>query len=806
MRTHSALLIVALGLGLEAGAWAQTTCTGLQCQQTTCSGNTTTSISGTVYAPNGTDPLPNVGVYIPNGTVQLFTPGVSCPALGTPPSGSPLVGTTTDVSGNFTLTNVPVGTNIPVVAISGRWRVQGTVDTTGAVCGNTVFSMNMPQNHTQGDIPLIAIATGSADQVECVLLKMGISQSEFTDPGGTGRINLYGGGTNGSGGGVTLNGGSSSQDSLMSDYSTLSQYDVLMLPCEGSPYPKPDAELQNLIAYANNGGRIYTSHYGYAWMYQNPPFDSVANWTGSSVTPNPSSGMATVDTSFTDGQTLTTWLQNVNATTTLGQMALNTLRIDQNGVSGPSQSWLTLNNPDYNNPVMQFVFNTPIGAPAQQQCGRVLYNEYHVETSSVSSGETFPNECNTTVAMTPQEKLLEYMLFDVTNEGEQPSITPTAQDFGQVVIGYTSAAQTFTWTNNSIFAATVSSAAISGDTEFAITQNTCNSVAVGANCAITVVFSATALGARAATLTVVSSGTSLTVALTGTGIPGFTLSPNSLSYGNVDVGASFATQTQTLTLTSLANIALPVPQFTAPSEYSINTAGCGSMLGAGASCPISVTFLPTTTGAQNGTFGVSPANSPGPSSLLFSGVSAAVSGTGVDFTISLNPTGGSVVAGDGTSTTATLTPIAGFSAPLTVSCWVAVSATASTCGLSTASVAPTSATTDVVSFTTTSQYTVIGYSGYGGEWMWLAAAASGWLVWRRLRRGRAFLPHLKIEIWGTRGLLAVLLGVMGLWLTGCTGKLPDQNPAWTSPGNYTVTVSATDGFLVRSATYNLTVR
>ena len=45
----------------------------------------------------------------------------------------------------------------------------------------------MPQNQTQGDIPLIAIATGSADQVECVLLKMGISQSEFTDPGGTGE-------------------------------------------------------------------------------------------------------------------------------------------------------------------------------------------------------------------------------------------------------------------------------------------------------------------------------------------------------------------------------------------------------------------------------------------------------------------------------------------------------------------------------------------------------------------------------------------------------------------------------------------
>jgi hypothetical protein len=762
-----------------------------------------------VYAPNQTDPLPNVAVYIPNATVQPFSAGVSCPALGTPPSGSPLVGTTTDVNGNFKLTNVPVGPNIPIVALSGRWRVQGTVDTSNASCSNTVFSMNMPQKQSQGDIPYIAIATGKVDQVECVLLKMGISQSEFTDPSGAGRINLFGGGTNGQGGGVTVNGGSTSQDSLMGDYSILQNYDVLMLPCEGNAYVKPDTELQNLIQFANNGGRVYTSHYGYAWMITNSPFDTVANWTagftqGSSITPNPDSGMATVDTSFTAGQTLATWLQDVGATTTPGQMAIDTLRIDQNGVNSPTQAWLTLNDPNYGDPVMQFVFNTPVGAPAQQQCGRVLFNEYHVENASSSTGMTFPNECNTSVAMTPQEKLLEYMLFDVTNEGEQPSIAPTSQDFGSVVIGYTSAAQTFTWTNNSIFAATVSSAAISGDTEFAITSNTCNSVAVGASCTITVVFSATALGARAATLTVVSSGTSLSVSLTGTGIPGFTLSPNTLSFGSLDVGASSAPQT--LTLTSMANIALAVPQFTAPSEYSVNTAACGGVLGAGASCPILVTFKPTVTGEQDGTFAVSPANSPGPSSLLFSGVSAALSGNGVDFTISLNPTGGSVVAGDGTSTTATLTPIAGFSSPLTVSCAVAATS-ASACGLSTASVVPTSAETVAISFTTTSQYTVVGYSGYGGRGLlWLVAAASGGLLWRRRRRGRAFLPHLKFEIWGTRGLMAVLLAVMGLALTGCTGKLPAENAAWTSPGNYAVTVTATDGFLVHSATYSLTVR
>jgi hypothetical protein len=51
------------------------------------------------------------------------------------------------------------------------------------------------------------------------------------------------------------------------------------------------------------------------------------------------------------------------------------------------------------------------------------------------------------------------------------------------------------------------------------------------------------------------------------------------------------------------------------------------------------------------------------------------------------------------------------------------------------------------------------------------------------------------------GLLLVLLG----GLTSCSSKLPDQNAAWTAPGNYAVTVTATDGQLVHSATYSLTV-
>jgi hypothetical protein len=737
-----------------------------------------------------------VTVYIPNDTVQPFTPGVSCPLVGAPPSGSPLVGTTTDVSGKFTLVDVPVGANIPLVIVSGRWRRLLTIPGTAA-CTNTDLPPSfavMPSDQTQGDIPKIAIATGAADQVECVLRKMGISDTEFTDPNGTGRINLFGGGAQGSG--VILDSNTQTQASLMGSSLTLNQYDVLMLPCEGGDYTKPNAELQNLINYANDGGRIYTSHFGYSWMWQNPPFDSVANWLGNShinsVRPDP--GTATVNTNFNDGQTLATWLQNVGASTSPGQMELNTLRIDQSGVNAPTQSWLTLNYSG--NPVMQFVWDTPI-APAGQtinQCGRVLFNEYHVETGTTSPSINFPNECNSGTAMTPQEKLLEYMLFELTSEGGQPSLAPLTLDFGSEAVSFPSAPQTFTWTNNSSFASQVTSATIMGTnaSDFAVTLNNCGTVAGGASCQITVVFTPGDLGLRAGTLVVVSGVNTLTASLTGTGVPGFTLSPTTLDFGSLDVGAS---ATKTLTLSSNATGPVAVPAFTTTGPFTVSTAACGSTVAALASCQISVTFLPTTTGAQSGTVGVNSSNP------LYSGLSAALSGNGVDFTISLSPTSGSVVAGDGTSTTATLTPIAGFNAPLSLSCPAPVGAgvgvAAPSCVVGSATIQGSSATTTAVSFTTTSQYTVIGYGGFGGRGLlWLIAAASGWLLWRRRRQGQALLRS---------GLLVVMLAAMGLGLIGCTGKLPAQNAAWTTPGNYVVTVTATDGFLVRSATYSLTV-
>ena len=789
MRVFSTLFLLASGLfsGMNASAQSVGTCTSQLCQQqVSCPAGGVTTISGTIFAPNGVDPLPNVVVYIPSAPVDAFTPGVSCPVVGAPPSGSPLVGATTGVDGKFTIANVPVGTDIPLVFVSGRWRRQVVIARTTA-CTDTPIDPSLtrfPRNQSEGDIPKIAVATGSADQVECVLRKVGIDDAEFTDGTGSGRINLYGGSASH---GAVVSTSSPTELDLMGNASTLNSYDVLMLPCEGTPGPafKTASEYANLVTFANSGGRVYASHYSYQWMDQASTFSTVANWIGS--TDATADGLtATVDTTFSDGTTLAQWLALVGAATTTNPttISLSQIKHDVKGVNSPTQSYLTLNTPlaGDSKPVMQFVWNTPVNA-ATNQCGRVLFNEYHVETGAPTKG--FPGECAVTATMTPQEKLLEYSLFELTNNGAAATLTPTTQDFGSVSIGFTSAPQTFTWVNNSTFSAGVTSLTASGD--FSVTGNTCAAVAAGKSCTITVVFTPTALGPRTGVLTVGSSGSTLLATLTGTGTPDLSFSTTAIGFGSVDVGAT--TAAQTLVVTNTASGTVNLPGFSITGDFKIASSTCGSALAAGASCGLGVTFTPTTTGARTGTLTVS-SNSP-----AFNTALGALTGNGVDFSVAETPTSGSVIAGNATTANILTTAIAGFSAPVTATC--TTTAPGASCTLGATTFIPAPATTTAVKFATTSEYVIIGYGGVGaGRYLWLAAAMTGGLLLLSRRRSRGLL----------RGsLLALLLALASFSATGCSGKLPAKNAVFTSPGTYAFTVTETDGFLVHSATYTLTV-
>jgi len=793
MRLFVAALVFILGVGSEASA--QGTCTGLCLQQVSCPVGATTSISGIVYAPNGVDPLPNVQIYVPNAPVPAFTAGVSCAIAGAPQPGAPLVGTTSAVDGSFTIQNMPVGTNIPLVIVSGRWRRQLVIPSISS-CANTALPstpgptsafVRFPATQAEGDIPKIAIATGAVDAVECVLRKTGISDTEFTDATGNGRINLFVGDGSATSGGAKVSTSTQAESALMGNSVVLNQYDLLMLPCEGGGYTRSPTALANLVSFANAGGRVYSTHFSYEWLYKNPPFNAVANWAVNQGTPYPDPGVATVNTAFSGGQQLSQWLQLVGATTTPGQMTISTLRKDLNGVIPPTVSWLNLNDLSAGNPVMQMVFDTPIMpvGTAGNQCGRVLFNEYHVENSAIANGSTFPNECNT-APMTPQEKLLEYSLFELTNDGGGTTLTPTSQNFGSVPVGFNSPVQNFTWTNNSTFAASVTLLTGSGD--FAVQGNLCVGVPGGGSCTITVVFTPTALGARTGTLTVGSNGTTLTASLAGNGVPALTLTPASFDFGSVDVGASL---TQTAALTSAAPSRLPVPPLIAFGDYTVSTASCGGSVAANSSCGVTITFMPTGTGARPGSITVQSAGA---------GVPMTLTGNGIDFTFSDAPSSGTVVAGVNQSTVVTTSPIAGFANPVSLTC--STPAVGSQCQLSATSFTPTAPVTTNVTISTTSQYTVIGYTGSvgGTGWLSLISVGTGLLLWMRRRSAGQYLRSgLALAA------MTLLLAAATVGISGCSSLLPAKNPVYTSPGTYAYTITATDGFLVHTATYTLTV-
>ncbi len=181
--------------------------------------------------------------------------------------------------------------------------------------------------------------------------------------------------------------------------------------------------------YANAGGRLFATHFSYIWLYQTAPFSLTTQWQVVQQTPVDQTGF--VNTSFPKGQALAQWLVNVGASTTLGQIPLQVIRHDYNSVVPPSQSWMSINNP---NASVHYTFNTPVGVPAAQQCGRVLFDDFHVENTSFAPtiGKIFPGEC-VAGAMTPQEKLLEFMIFDLGScvTPDVPTCTPkTCQQLG----------------------------------------------------------------------------------------------------------------------------------------------------------------------------------------------------------------------------------------------------------------------------------------------------------------------------------------------------------------------------------------
>ena len=176
------------------------------------------------------------------------------------------------------------------------------------------------------------------------------------------------------------------------------------------------------------GGRAFVTHYNYTWI-RNPTtkFPATANWTSETkyFGDNYDFPMsADVNVSFPKGRDFAQWLVNVGASATYGSIQLNhVVHNSDSELPDVAQSWLTSSaqprqyKPDGSMTSQQilhhYTFNTPVGASADNLCGRVVYSAFHVNDAS-SDDKRFPTECNAQ-PLTPQEKVLMFMMFDLAS-------------------------------------------------------------------------------------------------------------------------------------------------------------------------------------------------------------------------------------------------------------------------------------------------------------------------------------------------------------------------------------------------------
>jgi hypothetical protein len=60
-----------------------------------------------------------------------------------------------------------------------------------------------------------------------------------------------------------------------------------------------------------------------------------------------------------------------------------------------------------------FQFTTPNEIQQDMRCGKVVFSDMHV--SGGPGGGNYPSECGATLTLTPQEKALAFMFFDISS-------------------------------------------------------------------------------------------------------------------------------------------------------------------------------------------------------------------------------------------------------------------------------------------------------------------------------------------------------------------------------------------------------
>jgi sugar lactone lactonase YvrE len=388
----------------------------------------------------------------------------------------------------------------------------------------------------------------------------------------------------------------------------------------------------------------------------------------------------------------------------------------------------------------------------------------------------------------------------------QATLNPTNFTFLSTTVGTSSGGITFTLSNPGTASLTGIAVSLAGanPTNFAQTNTCGTSLASGASCVITATFTPLVTGPLAATVSVAdnATGSPQTIALAGTGVavlvPQATLAPSSLAFPSTTVGVAATSLPITLSNPGTAPLAISNITVTGANASSFGqTNSCSASLAAGASCTITVSFTPSSTGALAAAISVVDNASGSPQSIAITGTGAGVGGA--TFTVASSTPSASVQPGGLAQFNLVIAPVGGSYTNV-----VTLSATGLPAGAQASflppSVTPGSAgAPSVLSIQTASGIAHLATPKRPGQSPvpLLALLAGlpllGFTV--RVRRFRKATGRWMLLA------LAALAILPAIALSGCGGGY--FGPASKT---YTVTVVGTSGSLQQSTTISLTVQ
>jgi len=319
----------------------------------------------------------------------------------------------------------------------------------------------------------------------------------------------------------------------------------------------------------------------------------------------------------------------------------------------------------------------------------------------------------------------------------------------------------------------------------------------GSQCKITVTFTPLAPGIRKALITITGTDflgnpiPSPVLNLTGS-TSTVTLSASSLAFGTQAVGTS---SVQQVIVTNTGTVALTFSSITASGDFS-ETNNCGVPLQPTTNCKIKVTYNPLSQGPSIGALTLTDNGSGSPQIVSLTGTGFQQS---PDFTISTSQPSATISAGQPANYSLTISPLGGFSQPVTLSC---SGLPRGTDCLASANPVTVAGTTQFTVTVTTSVRTLVPitlrkFQFPGNAHHFDGVPALSFIVflcvvilaWLQYRPARAVF-----------GLAVVLL----LFAMACGGN-PSGVPAGTPAGTSQIMVTATSGSLTHSVPLTLTV-